>query len=248
MNSMKSELERYNDFKKRHGLAYEDIVKIVTEYANTGEDCARTFFCEKYNITPAVFYKCRDFAVTCHLVDRETCKRLKRKAALNCASHNDKNSSIGSELHFNELLQKRKEFLSSFSNEEIIDIANKYVDGVNLSVISNTYEMCATSIKLLLKKGIAEVIIPSDLVDQIKKKVNRERGKEGLIAISVMEEDRKERVKEKVKPLKNEASVLDYQIKNYEVYFKGDDTIPDKEFLINRLSEVQKKYQKILDF
>ena len=74
---MKSDLQKFNDFKKRHSLSYQDIARIAEEYAYSDDECARTHFSEKYKISVGVFYKARDFAVICYLIDDDVCERLK---------------------------------------------------------------------------------------------------------------------------------------------------------------------------
>ena len=241
-----TDLQKYNSFKKRHGLCYTDIVGIVTEYAYSEYEYAVSYFSEKYNISDSSFYKCRDFAVICHLVDDKTCERLKEKAGANLAVYSKKNSPTISYRHYSKLAERREAFLSTFSKEEITDISQKYSEGISLRVISNEYEICEESVKKLLKIGIVNLIIPSDLVYQIKLRVSKE-GK-NVDAISRMEEKRQKNKLKKVEPLKKESEILIYQIDKYDSYFMGDEVVPDKEFLIKRLEEVKKKYQSILEF
>ena len=243
---MKTEIQRFNDFKKRHNLSYRDIAEIATEYAETADDRARTYFSEKYYFSESVFYKIRDFAIICHLVDDKTCNKIRDKASRNNASHNEENSAISSYKHFDDLLLRRKDFLSSFSNEEITVIAYKYIEGIDLRIISDIFEICEESVKKLIKKGIEEVILSTSNVRDIERKMKKE-GK-NLKLLNKMEQVREQNRLQKLEPLYMEMKVIRNQISNYDSYFLGDEIIPEKDFLINRLNEVEKKYQKILEF
>lgn len=242
----KTDLERYVDFKKRHGLAYEDIVKIVCEYANSDYDHARSFFSEKYEISENTFYKCRDLAVICHLVNRDICKRLREKAGANYAVYSDNNSASWSYKHFADLIRRRNVFLTLFTTEEITQICRKYSEGIKFDIISLEYELCVESIKQLLRKAIVDVIVPTSLVDEMKARAEKE-GK-SISDFKKLEELRHKKKLEILEPYQREIELLHYQIDNYEKYFLNDENVPEKEFLTKRLTEVEKKYQRILEF
>ena len=150
----KSIVKQYVDFKTRNGLTTKVITALAREYANSGPDAARSYFMEKYDISEHVFYRARDFAVICMLVDSKTANRIMEKAAFNSKEHNTKNSSARSNQHARELKEKRAEFFSSFTQCEIVDICQKYADGVELSKIANAYDTGESCIKFLLRKGI----------------------------------------------------------------------------------------------
>lgn len=242
----KTDLQRYVDFKKRHGLAYEDIVKIVSEYANSDYEFARSFFSEKYGISENTFYKCRDLAVICHLVNRDICEKLREKTGANYAVYSDKNSASGSYKHFADLIRRRNVFLTLFTTEEITQICRKYSEGIKFDIISLEYEVCVESIKQLLKKAIVDVIVPASLVDEMKERAKKE-GK-NISAFKNFEEQRDKKKIAMLEPYQREIELLHYQIDNYEGYFLNDEYAPEKEYLTNRLAEVEKKYQRILDF
>lgn len=141
-------------FKNRHQLTSQTIQEMMTEYANSGPDTARSYFMEKYDISEHVFYRCRDFAVICMLVDGKTKQRLLKKAAFNSQEHNKKKSSRKSALHSEKLMQQRAEFFNSFTQSEIEDICHKYAEGVELEKIAHSHDTGVFGIKNLLKKGI----------------------------------------------------------------------------------------------
>ena len=205
---MKSDLQKFNDFKKRHNLSYVDIAKMITDYAYSEDEYARTHFSKEYNISVGVFYKARDFAVICYLIDDDICERLKAKTARNYALHNDKNSKVESYKHFSELMERRNTFLYSFTDEEIIAIAKKYAEGITLNVIADEYEVCEKAIKRLLKRGVEDFIISTKLLESMKYRIK------DVQVFSRLEEKRFAKRAEILKPYVNEIRVIKYQIKN----------------------------------
>ena len=228
-------LTRCNNFKKRFHISYEDMMKIMLEYANSGEEKACSYFTNKYRLTNYAFYKIRDFSIICNMVDYNTCLQIRDKASQN--KHEGSHSSLK---HFDELMKKREAFLEeSFSKNEIRDIAYKYADGNSVDTISNVYEVCSGAIKKLLAIGITESIIPSEVVESIRIRLQKE-GK-NLEVFSRLEKARENKKQEILAPLKEEKMVLEYQILSYKDYFFEDENIPDFEFLENRLNEVKEK-------
>ena len=69
----KSEYQKFQDFKKRHNLSDQQIVRIISDYANTADEYAASFFAAKYNISNHVFYKIRDYTIIFMLVDATVC-------------------------------------------------------------------------------------------------------------------------------------------------------------------------------
>ena len=134
--SKKSIVKQFEDFKLKHSLTNRDITKIAREYANSDYDLARSFYMEKYRISQSVFYKIRDYAVIFCLIDEESCKRLKNKTLWNYERNNPNGTITGPENHLSELYEKRKEFLDSFSENDIKDIAYKYAEGVSTENIA----------------------------------------------------------------------------------------------------------------
>ncbi len=237
----KSIAKKFYDFKVRHGLSNEIIVQIVTEYANTVLELARTHYSEKYDISERTFYKCRDYAVICCLVDNQTCKSLRAKAAANYSKNNDKNSSVAPIAHFEELLANREIFISEFSVDEILDIAHKYTDGVTLKNIAIAYETGELAIQKLLKKGIVDLIYDAALTKQISNMIGpsldnilkqREVNKNNLLSC-----------------IKKEISFLESQIAYYNLYFRNSKSKnkPSLETLEKNLSNATKMYEETLE-
>lgn len=236
----KSIAKKFYDFKVRNELSNETIVQIVTEYANTPLELARTHYSEKFDISEKTFYKCRDYAVICCLVDNQTCKRLRAKAASNCSKNNAKKSGAAPIAHFEELIANREIFISEFSEGEILDIAYKYTEGVSLKNIAIAYETGELAIQKLLKKGIAELIYDSVLTKQLSSMADsslsntlkrREINKNNLLSC-----------------IKKEISFLESQISCYNLYFRNSKSKnkPSLESLKTCLSNATKMYDETL--
>lgn len=227
--------QKFLDFKLRHSLSNEVIVKMVTEYANSELDMARTHYSEKYKISNYTFYKSRDYAVIFCLVDNEICKRLKNKSATNCRLNNDKNSSRASTAHYTDLLAERQNFLDSFTINEIKDIAIKYVSGISIEKIAIAYETGDFAIKYLLKKGITSLVLDANIVKAINSIVG-----DSLSDILKIRERNKSLL---LNCINNHIVFLKSQIDCYDLYFRNFANKPDLEDLKKQLSNVI-EYQK----
>lgn len=229
------DLNRVTKFKKKYNIAYEDMAKIMLEYATTGEDIACSYFTNKYNLTNYAFYKIRDFVIICNMVDCNICIRIRDKAA-----YNKQESSRSSLRHFDKLMEQREKFLDeAFSRQEIQDIGFKYAEGNTVESIASAYEICGGSVKKLLAKGIMKNIIPSPVVGLIKNRLAKE-GKD-MSVIEKLEKARTSKKKMLLQPLKQESMVLRYQLSSYEDYFFEDENVPSKSYLNDRLEEVEEK-------
>jgi len=236
----KSIYEKFLDFKSRHELSNEKIAEIATEYANSNLECARSYFSAKYEISEHTFYKARDYAIIFCLVDKKTYEQIKQKSSANQKNNenNPKKNAATSLAYFDELLVKQQEFLDGFSKQEILDIANKYVEGVSKKNIAIAYDTGEYAIQLLLKKGVVEFIFDSKLVNQLstilgpalnKILQKREMNKKGLLNC-----------------LQNQIAFLKSQIKYYDLYFRNSQNKPDLESLNKELSNAIKMYNETL--
>ena len=243
----KSDLARYNSFKVRQCLAYEDIQKIATEYANLADDKARTHFTEKYKISDHVFYKVLEFAIVCCIVNDDTRKQIRAKAVSNYKLHNEKEKSKKVMDHYADLYRRRERFFEeAFSKEEIVDISTKYSEGSSLKAIAYEYEICEETVKKLLAKGIVKVITPTSLVFSIRKRAQKEG--RSMASFARLETARELTRSRALKPFADEIQMLEFQLSHYDQYFDGDECSPTKEYLEARLEIVNRKYEKWLDF
>lgn len=232
----KSLYQKFIDFKHRHSLSNENIAKIVTEYADSDLNFARSFFKQKYGISESTFYKVRDFAVICCLVDTKTCQRLQSKAAANYSSNNVQNSSTGSIAHFKDLLKMRQEYLDDFSAEEIQDIANKYVEGVSVDNIAIAYDTGSFAIRWLLKKGVIMLILDANIISQMRRLLGDR--------LNHLLEIRKANKTALLVCIEKEIDFLKMQIKYYKLYFRNSIDKPTLESLNDNLSQAIKMHKQ----
>ena len=234
----RSIIDKFANFKERNSLSNSIIVKIVTEYANSEPDLACTYLSEKYKISKSAFYKARDYAIICCLVDNHICKKIKDKSVNNYKRNNPQKSSRKSLMHFEELYTKRQDFLNLFSDNEIKDIAYKYAEGVSPAIIAIGYDTGEFAIKWLLKKGIALLIVDAKTTEAISKmlgsKLNeilqmRQRNKQHLLACN-----------------EKEIDFLKMQIDCYDLYLRTIKENPTLENLQKQLSDAIKRREKIL--
>lgn len=236
----KSFVEKFADFKIRHSLSNADIEKMIIEYADSELDLASSYFSEKYNISKGVFYKARDFAVVCCLINEDTCKKLKRKTIENYKRNNPKGTTNGPVVHFSELRVQRQEFLNTFSDNEIKDIAYKYEEGVSLKNIALAYDIGEYGIKLLLRKGIIMLIVDKKTTEAISVKL-------GSKMDNILQ--KRERNKQKIlECLEKEIEVLNLKIENYDLYFRNSKEKPKKESLYKEVAELTRKKQEVLRY
>ena len=234
----KSIVRQFVDFKKRHSLSNQDITQMITEYADSDLDFAKSYFSEKYNISKSVFYKARDYAVIFCLIDEETCKKLKRKTVANYKRNNPKQTTKGPVLHFADLCVKRQQFLNAFSDNEIKDIAYKYEEGISTKNIAFLYDIGEYGVKMLLKKGIVLLIVDDETTEAISKRLGNR-----FDNILSMRKCNKEKV---LACVKKEIELLNLQIENYDLYYRNEKEKPLKEMLLSRLAELTKKEKELL--
>ena len=167
---MKSIAKKLCDFCNRNELSIEFIQKMAKEYALSDEEKSCSFFTEKYGISKSCFYRAKDFAIICCLVNPKTAQLIMRKSAFNSRRHG---SSTGSFLHSEDLLEQQKDFIDSFSQSDMEDICHKYAEGLELWVIANQYQTGSYGIQLLLKKAILSGIASSDTMMLIEQRLQR---------------------------------------------------------------------------
>lgn len=236
----KSLVEKFADFKKRHSLSNTDIEKMMIEYANSELDLASSYFSEKYNISKGVFYKARDFAVVCCLIDEDICKKLKRKTIENYKRNNPKGTTNGPVEHFSKLRVQRQEFLDTFSDDEIKDIAYKYEEGVSIKNIALAYDTGKYAVKLLLRKGIIMLIVDSRTTEAISIKLGNK-----MDNILQKRESNKQKI---IDCIEKEIESLNLKIYNYELYFRNVKEKPTKEVLYKKVAELVRKKQEVLRY
>ena len=242
----KSDLDRFNSFKKKNGFSDADIKKIASEYAKSPEEYAKSYFAEQYGISEHILYRMLEYAIICHLVDDATRKKIRAKAVSNYKLHNEKERAKKVMDHYADLTRRREKFFDLIPKEDIIEICYMYVKGESLTTISNTFGYCVETIRKLLAKGIIMVIIPSSVVDLMRKRLQKEGG--DLFSFERLEKKRNEVRSRALKPFEDEIKVLEFQIQHYDDYFEGDECAFEKAYLERRLEQVKNKFEKWLDF
>lgn len=240
-NVKKTDLQKFESFKKRHRLSTQEIVKIVLEYANSDTDLARTFFTEKYDISVHTFYSLRDYSIITGLVTMQTYYKLKKKAAYNYSIHNEKNSALKSEQKFKELLKRRNQYIdSNFSTSDIEDIGLQYSQGISRQIIGEKYQICTEVVSQLLFKGLYDLIYSPEIILAIKARIISSGKDDSLVDFTI-----KPKLVILIENIKSEISLISFQLENYDFYFRGDEdlAIPSKEFLNARLSYLLKKFK-----
>jgi len=229
--------KQFIDFKKRNSLSNEVIKKIMVEYANSDFEHASSFFCNKYDISKSIFYKLRDYAVIFCIIDEDICKQVKRKTIENYKRNNPNGSTKGPVDHFSELYVKRQQFINTFSDNEIKDIAYKYAEGVSTKNIAFAYDIGEYGVKMLLKKGIVLLIVDEDTTKEISLRLGSR-----LDNILEMRQRNKQKILDCVR---KEIEALNAKIEIYDLYYR-DLNGPSKEELQTKLKNLMKKEQELL--
>ena len=168
---------RFQEFMTKHDLSQQKIAEIALEYANSGPEYARTFFSQKYSISPAVFYGALEYSIIARLVDKTTESRIFLKLACNNSQHGGQDGVKRSVEHKNHVLRLQREYavafkrhIDSFSEETIFKICMDFRDGMAISQIAKKNKTSSRVVKILLGKGL-------DLLFDTYHSVKRRMGK-----------------------------------------------------------------------
>ena len=164
----KSEYQKFQDFKVRHNVTDKQIVKIMADYANTTDEYAASFFATKYKISEYMFYRMRDFTIIFMLVDATVCQRIRNKAFRNQSGKNKSGNYTAANRHYQLLIKKRKEYLKSFSNEEIVLIAIDYANGDALYDIAKKHNISTYTVRKLLAIALVNHLVCDTIYDSIQ--------------------------------------------------------------------------------
>lgn len=161
-------LEQFKKFMKNYNLTETKVKQIITEYANTVDEQSASFFTFKYNITSYAFYRLRDFAIILMLVDDHVCKRIRDKSFRNQSGKNSSGNYTAANKHYKVLMEKRKEYLKSFSTEEIVLISIEYANGDSLHDIAKKHCISEYTIRKLLSIALVEHLVCDKVYHAIK--------------------------------------------------------------------------------
>ena len=144
--------------------------EIALKYAKKPQDVARSYFVERYNITPSTFYTLLEFSITHHLIDDETSKAIQKKILNNQETHG--NNGFFSKIKYKELENKREKY-SAFLKKDIVYIANYYANNDKYSKEEIANYFCFYNTKVLdqiLKKACVELIISDKTFEALYKR------------------------------------------------------------------------------
>ena len=164
----KSELTRFKDFKRKYNLTEKLIVQIMTQYADTEDQYSASFFAAKYQITERVFYLMRDFTIIFMLVDAPICRRIRDKTFRNQSGKNQSGNFTAANRHYQLLIEKRKEYLKSFSDEEIELIAIEYANGDALYDIAKKHNISVYTVRKLLAIALVNKLVCEPIYHAIR--------------------------------------------------------------------------------
>lgn len=241
----KSIREQFIDFRGRNNLSLSNIREIVEDYANSNFEFARSHFCEKYEISEYVFYKCRDFAVVFGLVSDKTCRCLQIKASHNSSAHNTSESCRRSLQHFDKLFQQRKEVLNSFTKEEKLTIGKEYSTGISIANIAKFHGIGIFLVKKLLEKGIVDSSIDDETLKDILKYLSTNKKNKKYLD-NLLLNRKKYRLKKPILQFSNTLQqALPFLIQNYDIYFVNAKEPPSTDELKVLLEIVKEQYVEV---
>lgn len=156
-------LEEFNQFCK----------KITEEYANSEPQFARTYFCNRYEITIACFYKILEYATIENLVEDIIVQKMMRKAMLNQNAHKN-GAGYSSIIKYARMYHKRwKNFAKKeMTAEEVKALAIDFGDNPKITKAEFASAYCVHSkvIDYALERAIEENIANDKTVDAIERR------------------------------------------------------------------------------
>lgn len=158
----------FKSFKARHKITEQKIALIMTEYANTVDEQGASFFVNKYGFSEYVFYQIKDYTFVFMLVDASTCIRIREKSYRNQSRKTSAGNYSSAVHHYKELLALRKEYLKSFANEEIVEIATEYANHITLYDIAKKHKISTHTVSRLLAIALANHLVDYETYCQIK--------------------------------------------------------------------------------
>ena len=155
---------------------------LAKQYANSETQFARTYFCERYNISKNCYYKILEYAIVTNLVSDKVVSRMMNKAIANAEAH-----AIGGgnavNIHYNKMLAQRNNYiLLQIPEQTIVNFANDFADNPDISKydLAEAYEISLKIAELILVKAIEENIVPDHVVDSIESRSIINADKEDL--------------------------------------------------------------------
>ncbi len=231
--------------RKIERLTRQQIFTIASSYAQSPDGVSADYYCEFYDISEAVFYRCLEKAVQESVVSDEVAKLIASKACRNAKRHGGEGARINSMRHYQTLIDSRPEFC--FNRRDQKKYAEMYAKS-NLSF----KEFCKKNyipskvMQVALVNAIQSCQIDDECVEQIYQKSKTSHGDETaskffnklrearrntVEAKKAHERDlRKARIKRRrtEKAKADEEAKLAQQQKRYIEQTKADCGIPDE--------------------
>lgn len=160
-------VESFKAFKKRHKITEQQMINIMTEYANTVDEQGASFFASKYGFSEYIFYQIKDYTFVFMLVDASICVRIRDKSFRNQGAKNASGNCSSAVHHYNNLLALRKEYLKSFSNEDIVEIATEYANSIALYDIAKKHKISTHTVRRLLALALANRLVDYETYSKI---------------------------------------------------------------------------------
>ena len=171
---------------------YEDFcLELATEYADTDYEFAKSYFCTKYNISQACYYKCLEYAVVNNLVDDIAVTGIMHKSAYNQNAYfkkkeeeegnvTDKRIGGTSLAKYNRLYEERCILITnSFSEDEVDEIATAYAIEKRSSKykLSVKYEVSTRVIDYSIERALKEDRLSPEIRAAVRLKLEKETKK-----------------------------------------------------------------------
>lgn len=178
-------MEKRNFTKLKKIMILEELnkfcKKIAEEYANWEPQFARTYFCERYQITVSCFYKILEYAIVENLVDDITVQKMIKKAMANQNLHKS-GAGYSSVIKYARMWTKRskntdkstqyKEIAEKMTVEEIKILARDFGDNPDITKadFASAYGVNVKVIDYALEIAIKNNIANDREVEAIKKR------------------------------------------------------------------------------
>lgn len=145
---------------------------IAEEYANLESQYARSYFCNKYEITTSCFYKILEYAVITNLIEDVIVHKMMEKAIKNQNLHKN-GAGISSIIKYAKMYTKRYKYIAeTMIEEEVKDLARDFGDNPDITKaeFASAYGVNQRVIDFCLERAIKDNIADDKTVSAIEKR------------------------------------------------------------------------------
>lgn len=155
-------LEELNDFCK----------KITEEYVTFEPQYARSYFCERYQITESCFYKILEYAVVRNLVEDVIVAKMMEKAIANQNLHKNGAGASSVKKYARMYTERYKYIAETMPMEEVRNLARDFGDNPDITKVefASAYGVHQRVIGYCLNRAIIEKIADDRIVDAIERR------------------------------------------------------------------------------